>query len=113
MRSQQQGVSSTKKKALEVFPNTPTPPPHESKRDIFIRVYKLKKTMYSNQTGIFPQVSSLGNKYIMVIHDVDSNSLWAEECHISELNKSQVHTSLEGESPLSAVPTATLFCIPC
>jgi hypothetical protein len=28
--------------------------------------------------GGFPQVSSLGNKYIMVIHDVDSNSLWAE-----------------------------------
>jgi hypothetical protein len=34
--------------------------------------------MYSDQTGHFPQVSSLGNKYIMVIHDVDSNSLWAE-----------------------------------
>jgi hypothetical protein len=30
--------------------------------------------MYSDQTGHFPQVSSLGNKYIMVIHDVDSNS---------------------------------------
>ncbi len=28
--------------------------------------------------GHFPQVSSLGNKYIMVIQDVDSNSLWAE-----------------------------------
>ncbi len=34
--------------------------------------------MYSNQTGRFPQDTSLGNKYIMVIHDVDSNSLWAE-----------------------------------
>jgi hypothetical protein len=34
--------------------------------------------MYSDQTGRFPQVSSLGNKYIMVIHDVDSNSSWAE-----------------------------------
>jgi hypothetical protein len=30
------------------------------------------------QTGCFPQVFSLGNKYIMVIHDVDSNSSWAE-----------------------------------
>jgi hypothetical protein len=45
---------------------------------MFIRIYKLKKTMYSNQTGCFPQVSSLGNKYIMVIHNVDSNSSWAE-----------------------------------
>jgi hypothetical protein len=34
--------------------------------------------MYSDQMGHFPQVSSLGNKYIMVIHNVDSNSLWAE-----------------------------------
>jgi hypothetical protein len=34
--------------------------------------------MYSNQMGCFPEVSSLGNKYIMVIHNVDSNSLWAE-----------------------------------
>jgi hypothetical protein len=61
-----------------VFPDTPTPPPHESKKDIYICVYELKKTMYSNQTWRFPQVSSLGNKYIMVINNVDSNSSWAE-----------------------------------
>jgi hypothetical protein len=78
MRGQQQGVRSTKNKPLDVFPDTPTPPPHESKKDTFICIYKLKKTIYSNKTGRFPQVSSLGNKYIMVIHDVDSNSLWAE-----------------------------------
>jgi hypothetical protein len=78
MRGQQQVVCSTKKKTLDVFLDTPTPPPHESKKDIFICIYELKKTMYSNQMGRFPQVSSLGNKYIMVIHDVDSNSLWAE-----------------------------------
>jgi hypothetical protein len=34
--------------------------------------------MYFDQTGLFPQVFSLGNKYIMVIHNVNSNSLWAE-----------------------------------
>jgi hypothetical protein len=34
--------------------------------------------MYSNQMGHFPQILSLGNKYIMVIHNVDSNSFWAE-----------------------------------
>jgi hypothetical protein len=78
MQRQQQGVRSTKKKALDVSPNTPTPPPHESKRDVLICIYKLKETMYSNQMGLFLQVSSLGNKYIMVIHDVNSNSLWVE-----------------------------------
>ncbi len=78
MHGQRQGIRSTKKKPLDVFPDSLTPPPHESKKNMFPHVYKLKKTMYSNQTGHFPQVSSLGNKYIMVIHDVDSNSLWAE-----------------------------------
>jgi hypothetical protein len=78
MRGQQQGVCSTKKKTLDVFPDTPTPPPRGSKKDIFICIYKLKKTMYSNQMGWLPPVSSLGNKYIMVIHDVNSNSLWVE-----------------------------------
>jgi hypothetical protein len=78
MQSQQQGVCSTKKKPLNVFPDTPALPPHERKIDIVIRIYELKKTpnvLQSNRA--FPtQVSSLGNKYIMVIHDFDSNSLW-------------------------------------
>jgi hypothetical protein len=78
MHGQQQGVRSTKKRALIVSPDTPAPPPHESKRDIYISVYKPKDTMYSDQMGLFLQVSSLGNKYIMVIHNVDSNSSWAE-----------------------------------
>jgi hypothetical protein len=34
--------------------------------------------MYSDQTRCFSQVSSLGNKYIMILHDVDSNFSWAE-----------------------------------
>ncbi len=34
--------------------------------------------MYSDQTGKFPAVSSEGNKYVMVLHDVDSNLSWAE-----------------------------------
>jgi hypothetical protein len=56
MRGQRQGVRSTKTKTLHILPNTSNPSPYESKKDIFICVYKLKKTMYSNQTGLFPQV---------------------------------------------------------
>jgi hypothetical protein len=67
-----------KRRHWRYFPTYLPHPNMKAKRDIFICVYKLKKTMYSNQMGLFPQVSSLGNKYIMVIHDVDSNSLWAE-----------------------------------
>jgi hypothetical protein len=41
-------------------------------------VYNAKATMYSDQTGMFPTVLSEGNKYVMVLHDVNGNSLWAE-----------------------------------
>jgi hypothetical protein len=78
MHNQQQGIRSTIKKPLNVFPDTPAIPQHESKRDILICIYELKKTMYSDQTRCFPQVSSLGNKYIMIIRNVEGNSSWVE-----------------------------------
>ena len=53
-------------------------PPHNSKRDVLITVYNLRNTMYTDQTGKFPHISSLGNQYIMILHDMDSNSSWAE-----------------------------------
>jgi hypothetical protein len=34
--------------------------------------------IYSDQTGIFPIVSSKGNKYIMVLYDYDSNAILAK-----------------------------------
>ena len=40
--------------------------------------YGLKSNMYTNQTGLFPRISSLGNRYVMILHDVDSNSSWVE-----------------------------------
>jgi hypothetical protein len=38
----------------------------------------LHNTLYTDQTGRFPVVSSLGNRYVMVLHHVDSNSSWIE-----------------------------------
>jgi hypothetical protein len=35
-------------------------------------------TLYANQTGDFPHVSSHGNRSIMLLHHVDSNSMWVE-----------------------------------
>jgi len=34
--------------------------------------------MHADQTGLFRAVLSLGNKYIMILHNVDSISLWSE-----------------------------------
>ena len=56
----------------------------EKKQDIFIHVYELNEDnqltnkKYSDQTGDFPYISSRGNRSIMVIHHVDSNSFWVE-----------------------------------
>jgi hypothetical protein len=35
--------------------------------------YDLKSTMYTDQTGLFPRLSSLGNRYVMILQDVDRN----------------------------------------
>ena len=34
--------------------------------------------MFSDQIGEFPFVSSRNNKFIMIVHHVDSNSTWVE-----------------------------------
>jgi hypothetical protein len=35
-------------------------------------------TLYANQTGDFPHVSSHGNWLIMLLHHISSNSMWVE-----------------------------------
>ena len=50
----------------------------EKKRDVFIAIYETKATLFTDQTGRFPQQSSRGNNYQMILHDIDSNSTWVE-----------------------------------
>ncbi len=80
MQGQRQGVRSTKRteSTLAKDDEDIDAPPHNSKRDVLITVYNLRNTMYTDQTGKFPHISSLGNQYIMILHDVDSNLSWAE-----------------------------------
>ena len=56
----------------------PTNIPHQKKGDILITEHEVKPLMYADQTGLFPAVLSLGNKYVMILYHVDSNSSWAE-----------------------------------
>ncbi len=84
MRGQCQGVRSTKTKQWDAnitsCPIEPSPQitPHIRKGDIMIFDYNLKSTMYTNQTGLFPRISSLGNRYVMILHNVGSNLSWVE-----------------------------------
>jgi hypothetical protein len=56
----------------------------EKKNDIFIHIYKLNEndqltgTLYADQTGDFSHVFSRGNRSIMLLHHVNSNSMWVE-----------------------------------
>ena len=78
MRSQRQGVRSTKT-TLQAPPTTssdtaPSLPHH----NIYIKTYDTRDTVYTDQTGKFPHASSRGNRYQMILYHTDSNSIWVE-----------------------------------
>eukprot|EP00804_Cyclotella_cryptica_P015599 CCRYP_003604-RA/>CCRYP_003604-RA protein AED:0.37 eAED:0.36 QI:0/-1/0/1/-1/1/1/0/403 len=78
MRSQRQGVRSTKT-AIRTTPSTPslTAPSHPE-QDIYIKTYDTRAAVYTDQTGKFPHASSRGNRYQMILYHTDSNSIWVE-----------------------------------
>eukprot|EP00984_Skeletonema_dohrnii_P002295 scaffold797_cov118-Skeletonema_dohrnii-CCMP3373.AAC.10 len=47
-------------------------------RDVYIKVHDMKDTIYTDQTGKVPIRSQRGNKYIMVMCEVDSNAILVE-----------------------------------
>jgi hypothetical protein len=63
---------------ITVSVNNPAPPAHIVAHVVLIPVIDLKDTMYMDQTGHFPFVSSLGNHYIMILHHMNSNSSWSK-----------------------------------
>jgi len=47
-------------------------------RDVYTETYNVRETMFSDQTGQFPTRSQRGNKYIMVMVEIDSNAILVE-----------------------------------
>jgi hypothetical protein len=62
------------------LPNTTTPVTNRLStayivvHHVLIQIINLKDTLYTDQKGRFPFVSSLGNHYIMILYHLDSNS---------------------------------------
>jgi hypothetical protein len=56
--------------------------PTTKQKEAIIRIYDLshetERLMYTDQTGRFPQKSSRGNQYIMVLIEIDSNAILVE-----------------------------------
>ena len=44
-------------------------------RDFYTKVYDVRNTVFSDQTGQFPTRYKRGNRYIMVMVDIDSNTI--------------------------------------
>jgi hypothetical protein len=78
MRGQHQRVRLMR--VAEPTKDVPTNIPHQKKSTILITEYKVNSLMfmYADQTRLFLAVSSLGNKYVMIMGHVDSNSSWSE-----------------------------------
>ena len=77
MNQARKNVRSTKPKPLHEYENKN----HlvgKKKHDIYTKVYDVKDTIYSDQTGQFPTRSRRGNKYIMVMVEIDSNAILVE-----------------------------------
>jgi hypothetical protein len=47
-------------------------------RDVGIHVYNVRETIFSDQTGKYPKQSQRGNKYIMVMVEINSNAILVE-----------------------------------
>ena len=50
----------------------------KKKRDVYMSVYNTRETICTDQTGQFPTRSQRGNKYIMVMVEIDSNAILVE-----------------------------------
>ncbi len=74
MKKQCQGVRSTRE-LEDSETNSPTIP---KAKDIYIKVHNATETIHTDQTGLFPAISSKGNQYIMILVEVDGNFIDAE-----------------------------------
>lgn len=43
--------------------------------DVTVKVFKIKEWIATDQTGRFPMMSSKGEKYIMVLSEIDGNAI--------------------------------------
>jgi len=89
MESQRQNVRSTRRKnklepkevEIKIEPGEGEEDAKknvEEENDIMIDVYDTNDTIYTDQAGKFPSVSSQGNRYQMILTHIDTNSIWVE-----------------------------------
>jgi len=80
MKQQHQNVRSTKVKqnAMDNQGKEDQQMPQAKLKDVYVKIYLANDTVHFDQTGCFPAMSSRGNKYIMVLIEIDGNYIDAE-----------------------------------
>ena len=81
MRNIKQGIRSTKEKIKLISTNEQgkkVSAPMKKHNDIFVKVENLRETICTDQTGAFPVRSRKGNRYILIMCDIDSNAIISE-----------------------------------
>ena len=68
-------MRSTKPKPTPLELSNTTTLRGKKQRDVFTKVYDVRETIFSDQTGQFPTRSQKGHKYIMVMVEIDSNAV--------------------------------------
>ncbi|KAL7474759.1 hypothetical protein ACHAW6_005919, partial [Cyclotella cf. meneghiniana] len=71
-------VRSTKRSSKAFASPNVAPLQGKKERDLYTTVYDVRETTFSDQTGRFPTQSQRGNKYVMVMVEIDSNAILLE-----------------------------------
>ena len=74
MNQTRKNVRSTKTNPLETAHNNQLLR-GQKKRDVYTKVYDVRETIFSEQTAQFPTRSQSGNKYIIIMMEIDSSGI--------------------------------------
>ncbi len=82
-----QNVRSTKAKQVPLEVCDTCQLKGKKERDIYTKIYDVRETIFSDQTGQFPTRSLSGNNYIMVMVDIDSSGILVEPIKVAKMRK--------------------------
>jgi hypothetical protein len=77
MNQKRKNLYSTKRQPFEIC-NAAFHLRGKKEQDVFMKTYNVRETIFSDQTGQYPTTSQRGNKYIMVLVEIDSNTILVE-----------------------------------
>ena len=82
MRGIKQNIRSTREKkqplTYQLYNGETLTIPLKKNQDIYIAINDAKEIMYTDQTVAFPVTSKKGNKYIMILYEIDNNVIMSE-----------------------------------